>query len=319
VNDTYEMPNNVAIAVPQPMVSVCIATYQHAEFIAECIESVLMQETGFQWELLVGEDFSNDGTREMVFEYAQGNPDKIRVLTSDHNVGLKRNKQRLLLASRGKYIAPLDGDDYWTDPLKLQKQVGFMEENPSYSMCYHYHKVMENEKISELALPRDGKDFSPEELICTPSGIAVATKLVRNIYANPTEKDTLDYFNDYDMNIIMGEFGGCKFLREIRPSIRRVHTGGDYTSKNEKEQLHAGIRQKIRAYQYFFNKNDEYRTMIALRALKSFLETKSKEIDSEKGPINISSERFKIAYKSAKIEVVYAPVTRRIKALFQRG
>lgn len=319
MSDTYELPNNVLKAVPEPVVSVCIATYQHAEFITDCVEGVLMQEAGFQWELLIGEDCSKDGTRERVFEYAEKYPDRIRVLTGDQNVKSKRNKQRLLLAARGRYIAPLDGDDYWTDPKKLQKQVHFMEENPGYSMCYHSHRTKTNEIISDYALPKEGKDFSADELIALPGDIAVATKLVRNIYANPVDADTLEYYSDYDMNIIMGTVGDCKFLPNIEPSIRRMHAGGQYTARSERDKLHIGVEMRTRAYKFFLDRDDRHRTMVALRALKSHLERRSNEIDSDTGLVHMDSERLRIAHKGAKIEFVYGPVIRKIKTLFRRA
>ncbi len=318
INDSYELPNNVLKALPEPHVSVCIATHQHINFIEACIEGVLMQETSFQWELLIGEDFSKDGTREKVFAYARKYPERIKVITADYNVGMKANKLRVLLAARAKYIAPLDGDDYWTDPQKLQKQVDFMEVNPEYFMCYHSYVVMENNKISNHVLPQNGKDYTADQLIATPPGIAVATKLVRNIYTHPIHDDILDFYNDYDMNAIIGTFGSCKFLPQIKPSIRRIHDGGDHTSRDKKEKLFVGINIKIRMYQYFRSKNDEHRTMIALRALKSQLENKSKQIDAETNIFTFDSARFRIAYKGVKFEFVYAPIINKLRSLFRK-
>lgn len=141
ISDSYEVPNNVVNAVPKPMVTVRTSTYQHGLYIKDCIEGVLMQKTEFPIEFVIGEDFSTDGTREIVFDYAEKYPDIIRVITADYNVGSKANGGRCKRAARGKYMATCEGDDYWTDPLKLQKQVDFMEENAELSGCFHACKI----------------------------------------------------------------------------------------------------------------------------------------------------------------------------------
>jgi len=134
IADSYELPNNVLAAVPEPLVTVRTSTYQHGPYIRECIEGVLAQKTNFPFEFIIGEDFSTDGTREIVFEYAKKYPDIIRVLTADYNVGAKANGGRCIQASRGKYMAICEGDDYWHDPNKLQRQVEILEKDPGVSL-----------------------------------------------------------------------------------------------------------------------------------------------------------------------------------------
>jgi len=131
-----------------PMVSVVCITYNHGRFIREAIESFLMQETNFKVEILIGEDCSTDGTREIVFDYKKKYPDLVRVITSTSNVGMHANGSRTLNAVRGKYIALCEGDDYWIDPLKLQKQVDYMESHPECSLCVH----------SALRINKDGNN-----------------------------------------------------------------------------------------------------------------------------------------------------------------
>lgn len=135
--DSYELPNNVLATVQEPVVTVRTITFQHAPYIRECIEGVLMQKTNFAFEYIIGEDCSTDGTREIVFEYAKKYPDLIRVITSDSNVGAKANSHRCQINLRGKYIALCEGDDYWIDPYKLQKQVDILESKPHCSVCAH--------------------------------------------------------------------------------------------------------------------------------------------------------------------------------------
>ncbi len=122
--------------IKEPVVSVNMITYNHESYIAQAIEGVLQQETSFPFELVIGEDCSTDGTREIVFDYQKKYPDIIRIITSDQNVGMRKNGLRTTRACRWKYIAFCEGDDYWHHPLKLQKQVDFLEANPDYGMVH---------------------------------------------------------------------------------------------------------------------------------------------------------------------------------------
>ena len=105
-------------------------------YIAEAIESVLAQQTSFGVELVLGEDCGTDRTAEICREYAAKYPDRIRLVTSPENVGWRRNYRRTFEACRGKYVAYLDGDDWWCDPRKLQMQADLMESDPGCGMCY---------------------------------------------------------------------------------------------------------------------------------------------------------------------------------------
>lgn len=129
----------------KPLVSICCITYNHAPFIRQTLDGMLMQE-GVDYEILIHDDCSTDGTTEIVKEYAAKYPDKIFPIYEEENQYSKGvwvdgfNYKR----ARGKYIAYCEGDDYWTDPLKLQKQVDFMEANPEYSVCFTRNDFKDN-------------------------------------------------------------------------------------------------------------------------------------------------------------------------------
>ena len=126
--------------ITRPFVSVCMITYNHERVISQAIEGVLMQQAGFAFELVVGEDCSTDSTRRICEEYAQKYSEVISLLPSEKNLGIVTNFIRTLQACKGKYIALCEGDDFWTDPGKLHKQITFLEKNHDYAMvCTDYN------------------------------------------------------------------------------------------------------------------------------------------------------------------------------------
>lgn len=126
-------------------VSIAMVTYRHERFIAQAIESVLAQRTNFDFELVIGEDCSPDATREIVRAYAEKYPDRIRLQLPEKNIGLTRNLSRTIDACRGKYVAWLEGDDYWISPDKLQRQADYLDQNPDCAWCFTRAKVVNAE------------------------------------------------------------------------------------------------------------------------------------------------------------------------------
>ncbi|MCF6185625.1 MAG: glycosyltransferase, partial [Bacteroidales bacterium] len=115
-------------------VSILMLTYNHEKFIAQAIESVLMQKVSFNYELIIGDDCSQDNTQKIIREYQKKHPDIIKPVLRTKNIGANNNFVDIFKKATGKYIALLEGDDYWTDPNKLQKQVDFLEANPEYGI-----------------------------------------------------------------------------------------------------------------------------------------------------------------------------------------
>lgn len=143
-----------------PVVSVYMITYNHESYIRQAIEGVMMQKTDFEFELVIGEDCSQDATREICFEYQKRYPDKIRVLWWHENVSkLGGNGWRTEAHCRGKFIATCEGDDYWIDPLKLQKQVDVMRTNPTVGICFGVANI--TELNGTKTTPWDGSAFKP--------------------------------------------------------------------------------------------------------------------------------------------------------------
>lgn len=126
------------------MVSVLTLAYNHANYIRQCLDGILMQQTNFRYELLIHDDASTDGTQDIIREYEARYPDIIKPIYQQENQYSKKvpiGTTFLYPRAQGKYIAFCEGDDYWTDPLKLQKQVDFLEANPEYTVCTHSYKL----------------------------------------------------------------------------------------------------------------------------------------------------------------------------------
>ncbi len=152
------------------LVSICSITYNHAPYIRQCLDSFLMQKTNFKYEIIIHDDCSTDGTSEIVLEYAKKYPDVIIPIIQKENQYQKGNKRILanfvFPKAKGKYYAICECDDYWTDPLKLQKQVDFLESNPDYSMCFHRAQILKEYdcKVDLRCEVIEDREYAPNEL-----------------------------------------------------------------------------------------------------------------------------------------------------------
>lgn len=140
------------------LVSICCITYNQAPYIRQCMDGFIMQKTNFKFEIIVHDDCSTDGTTDIVKEYADKYPDLIVPIFQEINQYQNGNKSILATfvypKATGKYIALCEGDDYWIDPLKLQKQVDFLESHPDYSMVhtrFYYCKMDHKELVEDTA------------------------------------------------------------------------------------------------------------------------------------------------------------------------
>lgn len=225
-----------------PMVSVAMIAYNREQSIAQAIESVLMQETPFVVELVVGEDCSTDGTRRTVQAYAQKYPNVIRALLREKNLGVSRNYEAVRNACSGKYIAWLDADDYWRAPQKLQKQVALMEANPHYSMCGAKTQfvttssdgIEKDAGVLEPAVPKgeyDLSDFLVDYRMHTSSMLAR-----RELLAAPDWLKDVGILWDACAFALYAEKGPVGYLNEVM-SCWRIHGGGMWTTRSAAYQL----------------------------------------------------------------------------------
>lgn len=170
-----------------PKVTIRCVTYNHAPYIRECLEGFVMQKTNFPFEVIVHDDASTDGTSDIIREYAERYPELIKPIFQKENQYSKWNGEidRVLnAATRGKYIAICEGDDYWTDPMKLQRQVDFLEANPDYGMCYTQCLSYYQEYGQLASEPWGGKTVTFEDLLLKPNNIPTATVMFRSELLN---------------------------------------------------------------------------------------------------------------------------------------
>lgn len=144
-----------------PLVSICCITYNHAPYIRECLDGFMMQKTNFPIEIIINDDASTDGTTEIIKEYEARYPDIIKPIyqiENQYSKGVRGMYANFCFPrAQGKYIALCEGDDYWTDPLKLQKQVDFLESHPDYVMCWQQCKFyLQSENNFTIVYPNDG-------------------------------------------------------------------------------------------------------------------------------------------------------------------
>lgn len=225
-----------------PLVSVACITYNHEKFIPQAIESVLMQETDFPVELVIGEDCSTDGTRAIVQEYAAKYPGVIRPLLPDLNLGMAKNYEAVRLACRGKYIAWLEGDDYWILPKKLQWQVDMMEANPHYSMCGSKTRlsICDSSGVeieTRLLAPGTIKEvFGLEEFLLGYTMHTTSMMLRNGIVDFPSWLKDIVMLRDTCVFALHADKGPVGYIDEVA-SCYRLHEGGIWTSKSAADQL----------------------------------------------------------------------------------
>lgn len=208
------------------LLSVCLITYNHEKFIRNAIEGVLMQKVNFEWELIIADDFSTDETRSILNEYKEKYPDFIKLILQEKNVGPAKNHIELISTPKSKYIALCDGDDYWTDPLKLQKQVDFLEANQEYVLCFHQIDILKTDgTIVQDFITKVPENYETIETLAR-FGNYIHTPTV--VYRNAISKFPLEYelspIGDYFMYMMLAEHGKLKFINE-KMAIYRHNVG----------------------------------------------------------------------------------------------
>lgn len=215
------------------LVSVNCLTFNQEDIIGDAIESFLAQRTDFSYEILIGDDCSTDRTRKIVEAYSEKYPDKIKLISTKQNMGYLGNLRNLHDHSSGKYIALCDGDDYWIDPYKLQKQVDYLEKHPECTLCFHAANIVSNEKahLGTFVRPsKQNKKYFAGELILGGGGFLPTSSMVYPKYLVDSPPDWFIHSSvgDYPLTLILANHGYTYYMDEFMSAYRR--TEGSWTS-----------------------------------------------------------------------------------------
>jgi glycosyltransferase involved in cell wall biosynthesis len=183
-------------------VSVCIVTYNHIKFIDQCLESLVNQETNFDFEILVSDDCSTDGTRDVLAKYEKLYPNLVKPFFQSKNLGAQKNFIFVHQKAQGEYIAHVDGDDYAL-PGKLQFQAQYLDENPDCNIVWHRMTTLKNDQFYNDNYLASGIVFKKLDIIDLIANITLgmnSSKMYRNDFEN---KDLIDYYDlDFSFNAL---------------------------------------------------------------------------------------------------------------------
>ncbi len=222
-------------------VSVLVTSYQHERYIARALDGVLEQDDGVSFEILVGDDASTDGSRAIITEYADANPDRIRTFFPETNLGLdgKALFNELLQRARGGYVVNLDGDDYWTSPEKLRRQVAYLDSHPECSMCFH-NVLWRHEDGSRPAVPYNSpeqpSDIGMHELLGA-NPVASCSAVFRREAIEPLPAWFFEQrWGDWQLCLLAARRGAIHYLPELM-GVHLTHPDGMWSRLSRLEGL----------------------------------------------------------------------------------
>lgn len=240
---------------PEICVSVLYNTYNHAPYVAEAIKSFLMQRTNFTIEILIHDDASQDTTADIIRSYEQKYPDLIHPIYQKENQYSKHKNiwQINGVRAKGKFIALCDGDDYWTDPEKLQKQVDFLEAHTECSACFHASHAIHaktGETLSETRLDHLSRPIGVEEIIARGGGFFSTNSILfrREICNEMPSFYQNAPVRDYPLMIVLALRGTVYYLDEFMSNYRRFvdqSWSSQMASSTRKRQEHIDAIEKM--------------------------------------------------------------------------
>ncbi len=258
----------------KPVVSVCMITYNHEKYIAQAIEGVLMQETDFPIELVIGEDFSTDRTREICLSYERRFSEKVRVLQRSENLGIVPNYVDTLKNCTGTYVAMCEGDDFWINPEKLQYQVGFLRENPDYSgACSNVRILNDRDQTYSVQTAyeslADADDITLEAIL-EYLVIYMATLTFRNFLIDTNLFKKEHGFGDFSTALLLADKGPLRFFNCV-DTVYRKHSGGATSSVSQHE-----FYDQMIAFLTDFDEHTDHRHSVRIRGRQDQLRIMAK-------------------------------------------
>ncbi len=236
------------------LVSVCCITYNQENYIRQCLDGFIMQKTNFLFEVLIHDDASTDKTQEIIREYEIKYPDIIKPIyqkENQHSQGKRISSVYNFPRAKGKYIAMCEGDDYWIDPLKLQKQVDFLEKNPEYGLVYTSAKVFDQKKARFLN-KKIGFSQSCFEDLLKHNGIPTLTTLYRKEYLDLYLAEGLPkkewLMGDYPIWLYITSKSRVKFIDEITSVYRLLSSSASHFKTFEGQKNFLDVEYDVKKY-----------------------------------------------------------------------
>lgn len=236
-------------------ISIMVITYNHENYIAKALESILMQETIYAYEVIIGEDCSTDHTMDVIMKYQKRFGKKMHLLTRQKNVGMMRNVLECLNYCKGEYIAFLEGDDYWTDPHKLQTQVDYMEKHNACILTSHGWMIVDREEriVSKDHMSPERHVYDFEQFVSYELPGQASTWMVRN-EIDKIRKECMPLLKKYfwivpdrSITFVLLLYGEIHILPENMSAYRYVieKDGQNWSSKHDVEARHNFISISI--------------------------------------------------------------------------
>jgi glycosyltransferase involved in cell wall biosynthesis len=226
-----------------PAVSVCIITYNQAAYIRQAIESAIAQQTSFDFEIVVGDDHSTDATPTILAELERAHGPTLRVLRRDANLGVTRNLAETLQACRARYVALLEGDDYWTDPQKLQLQHDFLESYADHAIVFHRVEVRGEDGSLRRRLPvrRVAKRTRMTDLLERGNFIPTPSVMYRHQIREFPEWFYALRIGDLPLNVMQARLGDIGFIDRVM-AVYREHRGGTFSAIGNAQRVEQVVK-----------------------------------------------------------------------------
>ncbi len=247
-------------------------TYAHEEYIREAINGVLMQSCNFDVELIIANDSSTDDTEIIVNDYIKTNSTRVNIVYYRHkkNIGMMPNFIFALAKAKGKYVALCEGDDFWTDPFKLQKQIDFLEFNKSFSACFTDVSLLYGDEYISKALKDKHKKNSDAISVFYDLWIPTLTLVFRNeMLVKPLPKEFYKVKNgDLFLFYLLAQKGNIGYI-DIVTGVYRQHSNGVWSGSNKLQQLDKSLIS-LNLISAYFSNNNIIRPILKKRLLETY-------------------------------------------------
>lgn len=239
----------------QPLVSICSLVYNHEPYLRQCLDGFVMQQTSFPFEVVIHDDASTDGSAAIIREYATRYPNifvPIYQTENQYSQGKKVSSTFVFPRARGKYIALCEGDDYWTDPLKLQKQVDFLEANPEYSMCFHSANVFcqSSGQYNDLFAYVQDREYEGVEFIkkwtVPTASVCFRRNVIDSELYQTVRKNPYFVYGDLILFLSCASLGRIRGLSSMMSVYRRLDNGAVLSAKSP--EMEVRLCRQVLAY-----------------------------------------------------------------------